>query len=229
MLADVQKRLLGRTNRLLFPLWVRGALPADEPGEAQVAAFFERLRSLGVEVLDITPSHGFWGQALRVHQPALQVAVVAPPHLLAYAPDSQRAAHAVQAHLIEILCSIGRDCCDYYFLNLAYAPTEAQLSGALEALELARQEAQIGAIGLAAYGEPLRMLALWRTHDAFEVALLPNRPDALQVLLPEARARRVGAIVEIAEPLWNATPDQWDSTLAQLNADALLLTGTILP
>ncbi|GBC92772.1 hypothetical protein HRbin15_01249 [bacterium HR15] len=220
----MQKRRLGRTNRWVFPLWVRGTLPKAEPTDAQMSAFFEQLLSLGVEVLDITPSHGFWGRYLREFQLPVQVAIVAPETLLAYAPDSTRAARAVQAHLIETLCAIGREQCDYYFLNFTYLPSEALLSGALEALELARQEGHIGAIGLAAYGDPLRILALWHTHDAFEVALLPNRPETLQVLLPEARARRVGTVADCT----HLTMPNPLSLLDHLGTDALLMAGTIL-
>ncbi len=242
-MLTVQKRLLGRTNRRVFPLWVRGILHPEEPTSAQVASFFERLLSLGVEVFDITPSHGVWGRHLREHQPPLQVALAAPPHLLLYAPDSTRAVHAVQAHLIEVLCAIGRERCDYYFLNLVHLPSEAQLSGALEALELARQDGQIGTIGLAGYGDPLRTLAIWRTHDAFEVALLPNQPDTLQMLLPEARARRVGVVLDLTEgpphglgisPIEpdtegiSALLSDCEAILERVGADALLIAGTIV-
>ncbi|MFN4034269.1 MAG: hypothetical protein ACK4ME_11760 [Fimbriimonadales bacterium] len=110
------------------------------------------------------------------------------------------AANLVQSHLIETLCAIGRERIDYYFLSLHELPSEAPLSGALEALELARQEGQIGAVGLAAWGDPLAMLALWRAHDAFEVAQLPLEPNALQTLLPEARARRTGVIIPTDAP-----------------------------
>lgn len=227
MLCSVQKRLLGRTNRRVFPLWVRGSVPAVEPADAQVAAFFERLQAAGVEVLDISLSHGFWGHALRERQPSLQLAMVAPETLLTYAPDSLRAAQAVQAHLIEVLCAVGRPMCEFYFLNLAQSPSEAQLSGALEALELARQDGQIGAIGLAAYGDPLRTLALWRTHDAFEVVLLPNRAETLQVLLPEARSRRVGVLIERLDLTLPSSPGDYTPLLDELGADGLLLRGTI--
>lgn len=193
----------------------------------QVAAFFEKLQLLGVEVLDITPSHGFWGSCLRVHQPSLQVAIVTPANLLAYTPGSLHAARAVQAHLIEVLCAIGRERCDYYLLNGAPLLDEAQLSGALEALELARQEGQIGALGLAAYGDPLRTLALWRTHDAFELVLLPDQPAVLQTLLPEARARRVGVLVEALELALAQAPDKYEALLRARGADAVLLKGTI--
>jgi hypothetical protein len=49
--------------------------------------------------------------------------------------------------------------------------------------------------------KPLAILALWRTHDAFEVALLPDEAERLQTLLPEAHARaRRGRRADRGEP-----------------------------
>jgi len=148
-----------------------------------------------IETLDISPAPALWGRFLRERTNRLQIAVATPTNLLLQAPDARIAANLVQSHIIETLCAVGRTHIDYYFLSLHEIPNETQLSGALEALEVARQEGQIGAIGLAAYGKPLAILALWRTHDAFEVALLPDEAERLQTLLPEAHARRAGVVV----------------------------------
>jgi aryl-alcohol dehydrogenase-like predicted oxidoreductase len=189
--------LLGRTNRYVFPVWARGHLTGDGSAEERAARLIDALLASPIETLDISPAPALWGRFLRERTNRLQIAVATPTNLLLHAPDARIATNLVQSHLIETLCAVGRTHIDYYFLSLHEIPTEAQLSGALEALELARQEGQIGAIGLAAYGKPLAILALWRTHDAFEVALLPDEAERLQTLLPEAHARRVGVVVQI--------------------------------
>jgi aryl-alcohol dehydrogenase-like predicted oxidoreductase len=187
--------LLGRTNRRVFPVWARGHLTGDGSAEARAERLMDALLASPIETLDISPAPALWGRFLRERANRLQIAAVAPTNLLLQAPDARIAANLVQSHMIETLCAVGRTRIDYYFLSLHETPNEMQLSGALEALELARQEGQIGAIGLAAYGAPLAILALWRTHDAFEVALLPDEAERLQTLLPEAHARRAGVVV----------------------------------
>jgi aryl-alcohol dehydrogenase-like predicted oxidoreductase len=194
--------LLGRTNRYVFPVWARGHLTGDGSAEARAERLMDALLASPIETLDISPAPALWGRFLRERANRLQIAVATPTNLLLHAPDARIAANLLQSHIIETLCAVGRTHIDYYFLSLHEIPNETQLSGALEALELARQEGQIGAIGLAAYGKPLAILALWRTHDAFEVALLPDEAERLQTLLTEAHARRAGIVVltETARP-----------------------------
>ncbi len=213
------KRLLGRTNRSLYPLWAKGTLKGTESAEVNAARLLEQILQSPIEVLDITPAPGLWGHLLREHPSSLQVAITIPAHLIGLAGDATRAGYAIQSHLLETLCAIGRERVDFYFLSFHESLTEAQLSGALEALEIARQEGQIGAIGLAGYENPLRTLALWRTHDAFEVVIIPAEETHLQVLLPEARYRRAGVVVALNHPLQMA---ELESQLRAYNADALL-------
>lgn len=213
------KRLLGRTNREVYPLWAKGTLRGDESAEVNAFRLFQLLQQSPIEVLDITPAPGLWGHLLRENPTPLQVAITVPAHLIGLAGDATHAGYALQSHLIETLCAIGRERVDFYFLSLHESLTEAQLSGALEALEIARQEGQIGAIGLAGYENPIRTLALWRTHDAFEVVLLPASEAHLQTLLPEARYRRTGVVVELNHPLQIA---ELEPQLQQYSADALL-------
>ncbi|MCS7301517.1 MAG: hypothetical protein NZ556_08195, partial [Fimbriimonadales bacterium] len=192
--------LLGRTNRVVYPVWARGNLDGDGSAEERAERLIRALLHSPIETLDITPAPALWGRFLRETPNTLQVAVASPVDLLLQASDARVATNLLQSHLVETLCAIGRERVDYYFLSLRATPSEAQLSGALEALEIARQEGQIGAIGLWAQGNPLAILALWRTHDAFEVALLPDVAETLQTLLPEARARRVGVVLHTETP-----------------------------
>lgn len=190
--------LLGRTNRYVFPIWARGHLTGEGSAEERAARLMEALLASPLETLDISPAPALWGRFLREWETPLKIAITTPTNLLLQAPDARIATNLVQSHIIETLCAMGRAHIDYYFLSLHEIPSEMQLSGALEALELARQEGQIGAVGLAAYGKPLSILGLWRMHDAFEVVLLPEG-DAkrLQTLLPEAHARRAGVVLQV--------------------------------
>jgi aryl-alcohol dehydrogenase-like predicted oxidoreductase len=190
-----KKTLLGRANRYVYPVWARGELRGGTSAEERAERLFHTLLQSPIETLDITPAPALWGRFLRETANALQVAVASPVNWLVHAPDARIAANLVQSHIVEVLCAIGRPQIDYYFLSLREPLSEAQLSGALEALEVARQEGQIGILGLAAWGNPLTVLASWRTHDAFEVVLLPDSAEATETLLPEARARRAGVVL----------------------------------
>ncbi|MCX7992703.1 MAG: hypothetical protein N2651_03430 [Fimbriimonadales bacterium] len=196
----MNKTLLGRTNRSVYPVWARGNLHGAGSAEERAERLIYALIETPIETLDITPAPGLWGRFLREMPNTLGAAIASPVNLLLQAPDTRVAANLVQSHIVETLCAIGRTHIEYYFLSLQETPPEAQLSGALEALELARQEGQIGAIGLAAWGKPLSVLALWRTHDAFEVVLLPDTEEAFESLAPEARARRTGIVVQTEMP-----------------------------
>ena len=135
----------------------------------------------------------------------------------ANAVDEKHASDLTQAHLIETLSSLGREHIDFYFLRVRRAAEEFQISGALQALEMARQEGHIRYFGVCCDGPALATLGLWQFHDAFEVALIPrNHYDAstYRTLEPMARERRVGVVT--SRPLnWGyglpflMLPDLW--------------------
>ena len=110
------------------------------------------------------------------------------------ATSEDHATDLVQAHLIETLSAVGRDCLDFYFLRIRRTLEEYQVNGALAALEAARGEGHLRFLGLHATGHPLAALGLWQFHDAFEVLLLPDDEDARTTLEPLAKQRRVGVI-----------------------------------
>ena len=113
------------------------------------------------------------------------------------ANDDRHAGDLIQAHLIETLSSIGREWIDVYFLRVRRAVDEAQLSGALEAMELARQEGHIRYLGIVCDGSSLATLGMWQFHDAFDLLLVPRNhydDEAYRTLAPLARERRVGVV-----------------------------------
>ncbi len=194
------RTLLGRTNQYVYPIWARGHLSGEGSAEERAERLMHALLQSPIETLDISPAPALWGRFLREVPNQLKIAVQSLPEMLTQAADARIAANLVQSHLVEIFCAVGRTRVDYYFLAIRELPTESQLSGALEALEVARQEGQVGAIGLAALGEPLSLLALWRMHDAFEVVLLPEDEAMWQTLLPEAQYRRAGVVAHTQQP-----------------------------
>lgn len=111
------------------------------------------------------------------------------------ATDHNHAVTLVQAHLIETLSAIGREKIDFYFLRVQRAAEEFQISGVLEALEMARQEGHIGFVGLACDGPSLATLNLWQFHDAFDVVLIPDA-ISFDTLAPLAVERRVGVVLD---------------------------------
>ena len=73
------------------------------------------------------------------------------------------------------------------------------LTGAISALENARQDDMIGHFGMCVEGAASTVLGMWQFHDAFD--FLVCRPEALKTLEPVARARRVGVVVESKSPV----------------------------
>jgi aryl-alcohol dehydrogenase-like predicted oxidoreductase len=113
------------------------------------------------------------------------------------ATDEDHACDLIQAHLIEVLSCVGREWIDLYYLRVEEMPEEYQLSGALQALELAKQEGHVKHIGISCAGSPFAALGAWQFHDAFETLLVPRSHtdvDAYQVLSPLAKERRVGIV-----------------------------------
>ena len=113
------------------------------------------------------------------------------------ANDESHACDLVQAHLIETLSSIGREHIDFYFFRVQRMAEEFQLSGALQALELAKQEGHIGHIGICCDGPSFATLGAWQFHDAFEVLLVERNhfdSESYNTLAPLAKERRVGVV-----------------------------------
>ncbi|AIE84837.1 hypothetical protein [Fimbriimonas ginsengisoli] len=189
--------LFGRTNLEFPPVWLSLSVPASSSDmEGLVGAALES----GVP-LDVSSSPGLWGGHMR--------GTDAPLTCLSNtgyeeATDGRHASDLIQAHLIETLSCIGREWFDIYFLRVRRAVEEYQISGALEAMEMARQEGHIRFLGLCCEGPSLAALGMWQFHDAFEVLRVPYSLDdgeAYETLAPIARERRVGVLRFSSLPL----------------------------
>ena len=133
------------------------------------------------------------------------------------ANNETHACDFVQAHLIEVLSSLGRECIDFYFVRVRNMVEEYQISGVLQALEFAKNEGHVRHIGIWSDGPSLATLGFWQFHDAFEVVAVPRNhysDEDYRTLSPLARERRVGVIT--TKPLnWGyglpfvAIPELW--------------------
>lgn len=143
-------------------------------------------------VLDISANPALWGGQMRGTDALLMTRGGLE---IERAPDEKTACDLIQAHLIQTLSAIGREYIDFYFLQVRRRLEEYQITGALQALESAKQEGHIRFLGLAAEGPGLAVQSVWQFHDAFEVLLL-REPD--EGLTGFARERRVGVVTEFA-------------------------------
>ncbi len=109
-------------------------------------------------------------------------------------PDEDGAANLIHAHLIETLCAIGREWLDFYFLRVRRPLEEFQITGALRALEWAREEGHVKSVGLSAEAEPVVVASAWQFHDGFEGLLLPSAESKFDSLRSMANVRRVGVV-----------------------------------
>ena len=185
--------LLGRTNRAFPPVWLGLSMP-HSGGEAAIDALAASAREANVP-LDISGNPALWGGRLRGDDSLFLTATSTNGY--ERANDDRHAIDLVQAHLIETLSAIGREWIDVYFLRIRRAVDEAQLSGALEAMELARQEGHIRHLGIVCDGPSLATLGMWQFHDAFDLLLVPRNhhdDEAYRTLAPLAKERRVGVV-----------------------------------
>ncbi|RYE81139.1 MAG: hypothetical protein EOO74_01035 [Myxococcales bacterium] len=185
--------VLGRTNRAFPPVWLSLSLP-HERGEAAIDALVSAARGANVP-LDISGNPALWGGRLRGDDDAFLMQMSSADY--ERANDDRHAGDLVQAHLIETLSAIGREWIDVYFLRVRRAVDEAQISGALEAMELARQEGHIRHLGIVCDGSSLATLGMWQFHDAFDLLLVPRNhhdDEAYRTLAPLAKERRVGVV-----------------------------------
>lgn len=182
--------LLGRTNRAFPRIWLSLSVPEDFQ---EIDALVDAAIASGLP-LDVTSQPALWGGRLRGHSPILTA--ISSSHF-EDANDEAHACDLVQAHLIEILSCLGRETLDFYFLRVRRQVEEYQISGALQAMELARQEGHLRYLGIFCDGPAFATLGLWQFHDAFDVLLAPRNhysDEAYRTLAPVAKERRVGVI-----------------------------------
>ncbi|MBX3117705.1 MAG: hypothetical protein KF784_01470 [Fimbriimonadaceae bacterium] len=203
---------LGRTNVAFPEVWL-SLSPPYEPHEGWLDALVGSALE-GGSPIDVSSQPGLWGGALRGKQACLMTIGDGD---VVRSTEEAHATSLLQAHLIETLCALGRETIDFYFLRVREPLKEYQITGALAALENAKQEGHVRFIGLCADGEGLAAMSAWQFHDAFEAALIPRNPydssayDAMKRLADE---RRVGVVT--SRPLnwgyglpFSALPSPW--------------------
>lgn len=185
----MQTPILGRTNRAWPRIWLQLSPPSDSDSTAE---FLAAAVETGLP-LDVSVQPAYFGGQLRTHE---YVSVLRSSLDYARATDHDHAVHLVQAHLLESLSGLGRAVVDFYFLRVRDAVEEYQIAGALEALEVARQDGHIRYLGILADGPALATLGVWQFHDGFDVILVGDA-SAYQTLAPLALERRVGVIADV--------------------------------
>ncbi len=192
----MSNQVFGRTNEQYPKLWAALTVSADSTPEELV----EAVQELKIPI-DITSQPGLWGGFLRGGSEVLSVK--SSTHY-ERATSQDHATDLMQAHLIEVLSSLGRPMVEFYFLRVRRVVEEFQINGALAALEFAKQEGHVKHIALAAEGPTMAVQSVWQFHDAFEAVLL--RPED-QPLASMAAERRVGVV--------SAVPNEFDNFESQ--------------
>jgi hypothetical protein len=188
--STVASGLLGRTNRVFPSVWLSFSLGS---GGEDLDSLVKSVLDQNVPI-DITSHPALWGGKMRGTRATLMTIGNSD---FERASDESHACDLVQANLIEVLSSIGREQIDFYFLRVRRMVEEYQISGALQALEMAKQEGHVGYIGICCDGPSMATLGSWQFHDAFETLLVPRNhydPESYDTLAPLARERRVGII-----------------------------------
>ncbi len=159
--------ILGRTNRSFAPVWFRPIAGADD--EATATAIASAAEAHSGTLVDASAQPLLWGGLLRGFRGGF---LTRSARDLERATGEAHAADLVEAHLIETLSSLGRESIEVYCLRVRARMATETMSGALQALERARNEGMVHAFGILPEDtESGRQI--WERHDAFEVALLP--------------------------------------------------------
>jgi aryl-alcohol dehydrogenase-like predicted oxidoreductase len=181
--------LLGRTNREFPHVW----LSFGQCAAGEAPAIAEAALASGLP-MDVTGQLGLWGGLLR------GAGVVISYRSTTDIERSTSRAHAfdlIQAELIQVLSSIGRDHVDFYFFSLRRRLEDFQLEGAIEALDSNREDGVIKYLGFNPKSSPVAALSTWQFNDAFDVVMLPvnaEEDDLYCALAPLAKTRRVGIV-----------------------------------
>jgi aryl-alcohol dehydrogenase-like predicted oxidoreductase len=195
----------------VFPsIWLSLALPREGH---DLDSLVQAALDSGAPI-DVTSQPALWGGKMRGTDATL-LAIGNDDY--ERATDEGHACSLTQAHLIEVMSAIGRESIDIYYFRVRRMAEEFQISGALQALDLAKQEGHIGHIGICCDGPSFGTLGAWQFHDAFETLLVPRNHrdnEAYDTLAPLARERRVGIVT--SRPLnWGGgasftdTPEHW--------------------
>jgi len=213
----VELKVLGRTNKKFPSVWLKLLLPR-EPDKT------DSLVSAAVEaktVIDVTSQPALFGGFMRGSDATL---AVSGGLSLERAVDEKMAMDFLQAELIQSLSAVGRMHFDFFFLQIRKPLEEFQIAGAMQSLELARQEGHIKFLGLDVVGPPLPSLGIWHFHDAFEVIKMPYNPCAkepFEVLADLAKERRVGIITHRCLCWKNSIPFMQFLTQSKVDSDSL--------
>lgn len=163
-----------------FPaVWLR--LPAPhlvEAGEREaIAATLEGSST----VVDITSGPALWASLLAGRQ---RLSAECALDKLAY--ERQQASEHLEADLVSLLSATeGRG---FFALFCEFGAANSNLvEGALEVLELARQDGLAGHIGISVRSEEERAAAVVRSHDAFDAALVDASHSLLMTVAHDRR------------------------------------------
>lgn len=183
--------ILGRTHLEVAPVWYRPI--AGDP--ALIVAELASLCEPGT-VIDISSQPALWGGLLTGEKKSYMSRSSID---IESAMNEKHAADLLDAHLIETLSSIGSSKIDFYALRVRKRWEESVITGAISALEVARQDGMIGHFGLCVEGSASVVMAMWQFHDAFDFLIC--MPESFSILKPLATARRVGVVLESNEPV----------------------------
>ena len=188
----MESSVTGRHDKLLPATWLRLIAPGHE--NADLAALV-RAAIAAETVIDISSNAALWGGYLRATCATL---MTVGPLDLATSVDEQQVHDLVLAHLIETLSAIGREYIDFYFLWVDRPLKEFQISGALIALQEAKEEGNIRIVGIAAH-DILASQTILHFHQGFESLLLPKEETsgALRAL---ARGRNMAIVTRSQNP-----------------------------
>lgn len=178
----------GRTNESFAPRWLRLVTGSVDSAHDVVQAALKQ-----DTVIDISTNPGLWGGQMRGTVAKLMALGISD---LDRATGDRHAADLLDAHLIQILSSIGREWIDFYFLPILKPLRSDQLQGALSSLENARQDGHVRHLGIYGFADKASLETGWRNADAFEALWLMEgmdpevEADAIQM----ANERRVGVV-----------------------------------
>lgn len=180
----------GRTNKVFPTIWPKLLQPADLSEAEKMAELAVKWQA----PVEVSSSQVMWGHYLRGADVPF-IGLIGRE--VSKTSDAPAASRVLQASLLALLSALGRDCLEFCFLPVKTALEEHQITGALDAMEEAREEGLIKFFGLQVLGSPWAAQSVWQFHDAFEAVMIPQTPsgESESSLRPMADSRRVGVVM----------------------------------
>lgn len=182
------------------PVWL--ALRPPMNAEKDVAEMVALARQGGA-ALDLTACPALWSPHLGAQKNGTAETWATPALLsvsgggsLRHANGGMHAADLISAEIVQLISALEGRRLGVFWWRVSEPVSSDVADGVFGALELARSDRLVQAVGLQPVGDPGPALALWSSRDGFDIVRLPFSPSGDDPIGRLASQRSVGVVRE---------------------------------